>query len=109
MACVENALDMAFFDLPIMALFAKITPANIEGTVFAMLTGLVNLSAGILSPLCGTIIDKLFFNITQENLDDQNMAHLVWTATFMSLLPLLFMWLIPLRRQINVYYANLVY
>ena len=103
MACVENALDMAFFDLPIMSLFAKITPENIEGTIFAMLTGLINLSSGVLAPLCGTLIDNMFFHVTRENLDSDNMESLVWTGTFMSLLPLLFMWLIPLRKQISVW------
>ena len=34
------------------------------------------------------------------------MQNLVWTSTFMALLPLLFMWLIPLRRHISAYQAN---
>jgi len=35
---------IAFATLPIMALFAKITPRRIEGTMFAFLTGTSNLS-----------------------------------------------------------------
>jgi hypothetical protein len=31
------ALSMSFLDLPSMVLFAKVTPKNIEGTVFAFL------------------------------------------------------------------------
>lgn len=68
LACFENALGMAFFDLPIMSLFAKITPPNIEGTIFAMLTGFINLSSSVLAPLCGTIINSIFFNVTTDNL-----------------------------------------
>lgn len=108
-ACVENALDMAFFDLPIMSLFAKITPVNIEGTIFAMLTGVINLSLGVLSPLTGTLIDKLFFQVTTENLESSIMEQLVWTETLMALLPLLFMWLIPLRRHISAYQAKVMF
>ena len=60
-----EALSMSFFDLPIMVLFAKITPKNIEGTVFALLTGLINLGSGVLSPLTGSIIDDLFVHVTK--------------------------------------------
>lgn len=38
-----GALGTALGVLPIMALFAKITPHKVEGTVFALLTGTSNL------------------------------------------------------------------
>jgi hypothetical protein len=36
-------VQIAFSTLPLMALFAKITPKRIEGTIFAFLTGTWNL------------------------------------------------------------------
>ena len=39
---VFGAISTAFGLLPIMALFAKITPRRIEGTMFAFLTGTAN-------------------------------------------------------------------
>lgn len=95
-----EALSMSFFDLPIMVLFAKITPKNIEGTVFALLTGLINMANGVLSPLSGSVINDLFVEVTMDNLTSDNMSYLAWIETFMALLPLLFMWLIPLRKDV---------
>ena len=43
-----GVIGMAFMTLPIMAMFAKITPRRIEGTMFAFFTGTSNLSGGVL-------------------------------------------------------------
>ena len=40
---VFSAIALAFTTLPLMSLFAKITPKRIEGTIFAFLTGTWNL------------------------------------------------------------------
>ena len=39
---VFNTLGTLLFTLPILSLFAKITPPKIEGTIFAFLTGTLN-------------------------------------------------------------------
>jgi hypothetical protein len=39
---VTNTLSTLLFTLPILSLFAKITPPKIEGTIFAFLTGTMN-------------------------------------------------------------------
>lgn len=39
-----------FYGLPILALFAKVTPKKIEGSTFAFLTGTWNLSQKIIAP-----------------------------------------------------------
>lgn len=53
---VFGAISTAFGTLPLMALFAKITPRGIEGTIFAFLTGTSNLDGGVLQPMVGTFI-----------------------------------------------------
>ena len=45
---VFGAISTSFGTLPIMALFAKITPKSIEGTVFAFLTGTSNLDNSVM-------------------------------------------------------------
>ena len=45
---------MSFMTLPIMAVFAKITPRRIEGTMFAFFTGTSNLSGGVMQPAVGS-------------------------------------------------------
>lgn len=39
---VTNTLSTLLFMLPVLSLFAKITPPKIEGTIFAFLTGTMN-------------------------------------------------------------------
>jgi hypothetical protein len=41
-----------------MAYFAKVTPTKIEGTIFAFLTGVMNLSYTLIAPATGTFINK---------------------------------------------------
>lgn len=57
--------------LPTMALFAKITPEGIEGTIFALLTGTTNLSYHVLAPMMGAWLNTNFIKpeVTAENLN----------------------------------------
>jgi hypothetical protein len=45
------------YTLPVMALFAKITPKKIEGTTYAFLTGTMNFGSTVISPSIGTFIN----------------------------------------------------
>lgn len=67
---ITDTLAMAFSHMPTMVLMAKITPSHIEATVFAILTGISNFSSFVISPLVGVIINRLFVNVTAQNLDD---------------------------------------
>ena len=67
---VTDTLSTAFSQMPVLVLFAKITPRNIEATVFALFTGVLNLSAIVISPNIGIIINKLFVGVTLSSLDD---------------------------------------
>lgn len=96
-----GALFMAFYDLPMMVLFAKVIPKNIEGTVFALLTGTINFSGGVLSPLIGSMFNDAFLGVTTENMKTSNMITVNWIETFTSLIPILFLGLIPLRSRVN--------
>lgn len=54
---VFSVIGTILYNLPILALFAKITPARIEGTIFAFLTGTLNFATTIISPNVGTFIN----------------------------------------------------
>ena len=71
---IIEALAMCFIDLPGMVLIAKITPKHIEGTVFAFLTGVINMSAGVISPMVGSYVNDLFFKVKMENINDDTMV-----------------------------------
>lgn len=64
---VFGAIAMAFSTLPIMSLFAKITPKRIEGTIFAFLTGTSNLDAGVIQPLMGNFVNS-FVGVNKDDL-----------------------------------------
>jgi len=63
---VSNAISF----LPIMALFARIIPKKIEGTMYAFLTGVWNLSNDVICTQLGYYINVKFFNVTGEDLHD---------------------------------------
>jgi len=54
---IFGVIQIAFGTLPILALFAKITPRRIEGTMFAFFTGTSNLDQGVLQPMMGSFIN----------------------------------------------------
>jgi len=54
------------YSLPILALFAKITPAKIEGTIFAFLTGTMNLASTVIQPGMGTLINSKFVGANKK-------------------------------------------
>ena len=99
-AFFEDALLLAFIDLPCMVLFAKVIPKNIEGTVFAFLTGTINFGNGNISPITGSVLNDTFVKVTRDNMSNSNFVQLVWIETLSSLIPILFLKLIPLKKDI---------
>ena len=64
---VFGAISLSFGTLPIMALFAKITPKRIEGTMFAFLTGTSNLDQGVIGPMMGAFINAQFVGVDKDD------------------------------------------
>jgi len=84
--------------LPTLALFAKITPTKIEGTVFAFLTGTTNLASSVLSPLVGVYINEKFVGVTADDLS--NYKYLCFITMLTSFLGFLILPMIPKKAQI---------
>jgi hypothetical protein len=55
--------------LPLMVLYAKIIPKNLEATCFALLTGSSNISLDTAHGL-GALINKLYVGVTKQNLEN---------------------------------------
>jgi hypothetical protein len=96
---VFGALTMAQYTLPILALFAKITPHKIEGTMFAFLTGTVNLSSTVISPMVAVWLNKRFVGVTATNLSGYK--QLCAIGLIASFLGFIFNPLIPLKKDIE--------
>lgn len=87
--------------LPSLALFAKITPMKIEGTVYAVLTGTTNLSSTLLSPMVGVWINERFVHVTANDLSNYKTLCMISFAT--TFLGFLLVPLIPLYETIDAY------
>ena len=92
---VTDLLQDAFQRLPGMVLFAKMIPSNIESSMFAMLTGLMNLSNGFTSKMVGNGINY-FVGVKEKSLEQLWILYVIQAAC--SLLPLLFIWLVPSKK-----------
>lgn len=60
---VGETLSMSLQLLPMLVLFAKITPKRVEATAFALLTGTSNLT-GTLRSFVGTSVNSRFVGVT---------------------------------------------
>ena len=81
-----------------MALFAKITPKRIEGTIFAFLTGTWNLDATVIQPLMGNFING-FVGVTKDDLSGYSTLMLI----ALCVTPIAFAnaFLIPLKEYVD--------
>lgn len=77
-----------------MVLFAKLIPANIESSMFALLTGLMNFSNLFAAKMLGNYINT-FFGVDEDNLTDLWKLYVVQIAC--CLIPGLFICLLPNR------------
>jgi hypothetical protein len=66
-AIIFGTLAVAFGGVPTMTLFVQITPRRIEGTIFALLTGVANLDNDVLSPMMGAWINYQFVGVTKDD------------------------------------------
>lgn len=96
---VFGVLNLAMSTLPTLALFAKVTPRRIEGTIFAFLTGTTNLANTVISPMIGVYINERFAKVTADDLS--NYSKLCFVSMITSLLGFLIIPLIPLKADIQ--------
>jgi glucan phosphoethanolaminetransferase (alkaline phosphatase superfamily) len=81
-----------------MVLFAKLIPEQIEASLFALLSGLTNFST-MFSMILGN-----FFNIFVGcNIDtlEETTWKLYLIQAICALIPLLFVWLVPMREHVR--------
>jgi hypothetical protein len=92
---VFSTILIFLYNLPILNLFAKITPIRIEGTIFAFLTGVANFCSTVISPGMGTFINHRFVGVNKKDLS--NYSTLCLIAFIGALLTFLLLPLIPTK------------
>lgn len=96
---VFQIIGTLLYTLPIMALFAKITPKKIEGTTYAFLTGTMNFGGTVISPGIGTFINAQWVGCNKKDLS--NYSTLVLISLICSILTLALLPLIPSKKNIK--------
>ena len=101
---VSDIIGQCFVFLPMSVIMSKICPKHIEATSFALLAGVSNFRATIRS-WTGSIINDRFVGVTE---DDLSQYWVLCVISFVcSFLPLLFLWLVPTKQQINDLQASM--
>ena len=95
---VTDVLYIAFVNMPGMVLFAKLIPANIESSMFALLTGLMNLSNLFLAKMLGNYINT-YIGVTEDNLED--LWKLYAIQILCCMIPAFFICLLPSKMQVE--------
>lgn len=94
-----STLIYAFLILPPGVLFAKLTPAHVEATMYAFTSSITSAIFPI-SKILGTFVNKLTFDVTTDNLQDLYKLYII--QIIMGFIPFLYMWLIPSWSQVSV-------
>ena len=95
---VSEIMSQCFVFLPMSVVYAKICPKRIEATSFALL-GSVSSFRGTMRSWIGAYINRQWVGVSVDDLS--NYWILVTIGFCCSFLPLLFLWLIPSREDID--------
>lgn len=94
---VMDTLVSAFTVLPAMVLFAKLIPQNVESSMFALLTGVLNFCSLFAAKELGVLINRSI-GVTTSNLSQLWKLYVVQASC--CLLPIIFVALLPTREQV---------
>ena len=81
--------------MPMLIVCAKVSPENVEGSVYSFLTMSSNISFAIGNSFSALITAKLGISVTEF----KNLWLLICLASASSLLPLFFVWLLPSKIE----------
>ena len=81
--------------MPMLIVCAKVSPANVEGTVYSFLTMSSNISMAIGEAFSAMLTAYLGISVTKFT----NLKTLIIISAACSLLPLFFLWLLPWRIE----------
>ena len=93
----SEAVFFAFEVISAMTIFAKLIPPKIESSLFALVTGFLNLSYWFFARVLGNLVNK-FFGVSKSNLNDLWKLFLV--QAIVALIPLAVIWLLPNREEV---------
>ena len=95
--CIIGSMVDVFFWVPILSYFALITPNKIEGSIFALLTGVQNLALQVIAPMSGSLINDYILKkpVDIKNLNDIWKLSII--AVFTSLIVIPISYFVPFK------------
>jgi hypothetical protein len=93
-----DSIYQAFAFLPVYVVFTKLVPTQVEGSIFALLTGISAFSTLVYGRMLGVYFNT-FFDVTLE--DTKQMWCLMAIQLVSAVLPLFFLWLLPTKSDIE--------
>ena len=93
-----KALFVAFINMPSLVVQTKITPKNVEATIYSLFRTISNLTSDFISPMMGGIIASSF---DVSNKKFEHMTSILVVQFILSLIPILFIWLLPTNDEIT--------
>lgn len=100
---VFNVLGVLFFGLPVFAFIAKVTPPGVEGTIYASLSGMADLSFSVIAPLTGSLINQNAIGVSKDNMEGY--PTLIFITLIGSLLTFIAIPMIPTKKQMEEWKA----
>ena len=97
---VTHSLEQAFRLLSINVLVAKLIPPHIEASMYAIITGIINLSNMFLATQLGNFFN-IFVGVKTDQLEDLWILFAIASACV--IFPLSFIWLVPSRAEVSSY------
>jgi len=90
---IATRVEMGLMMFPFVLILSKIFPVGIEATMWSFCFSVMTINVSIISPLLAVFINNNFIHCSVKNMD--NYIYIKYLRVFGSLLPFLFMWLVP--------------
>jgi len=95
---VNDILYTMFIEMPPYIYLAKLIPSRIESSMYAFSSGLIDLTWYTLAKYIAILINVLFVHVNYDNLQKTWVLYAIQAGC--SLIPLLFIWIIPKRENV---------
>lgn len=95
---VNDILYTMFIEMPPYIYLAKLIPSRIESSMYAFSSGLIDLTWYTLAKYIAILINVLFVHVNYDDLQKTWVLYAIQACC--SLIPLLFIWIIPKRENV---------
>ena len=100
-SAIFDTMEIAFTQIPMIVLFQKMVPDNVEATMMAIAAGVINFSRGTMPEMSGIFFNQ-FIGLSDKNLTTENYKWVQIIPLLFTFWELLIIRLIPLNSDIEL-------